>query len=94
MAKFRVKATVEAITFDELVEIGRQQNPSSAGMPWSFKYQDRPITHENDNCYLVPCLMGLFRFNRGDMLVTGLTGELFVKSAEDFAEQYEPEVQA
>lgn len=89
MAKFRVKQTVEAITFDELVAIGREQNPGRVEMPWSFQYQGQPITHENDDCYLIPGVVGTQRFNRGDMLVTGLRGDLFVKTADAFAQQYE-----
>ncbi len=66
--KYQRKVTefVTAITFEELVSIGREQNPGREGMPWSFYYNDVHVTHENDDCYLV----GSERFERGDMLVT------------------------
>lgn len=93
MAKFISKATVEAITFDELVAIGREQNPGRVEMPWSFQYQGQPITHENDHCYLVPGIggSGSQRFEQGDMLVTTSSGDLTVVKAGYFAAQYESE---
>ncbi len=71
---------VEAITFEELVEYGLKNCPIENvinGLPWSFAYKGHPITHENDNCYLVPTLEGTMRFNRGDMLITGVKGEIY-----------------
>ena len=45
--KYRKKPVViEAITFDELVEHGRQSGAIVNGMPWSFEYNGHPITHE------------------------------------------------
>lgn len=98
MARFRIRATVQAITFDELVAIGREQNPGRVEMPWSFRYQGQPITHENDDCYLVPgyeapgrnvggsCMQ---RMERGCWLVAALDGRLLVLSAEEFGAKYE-----
>lgn len=79
MSKYRKRPdVVEAITFEELVEHGKAQNvPLYNGYPWSFDYQGHPITHENDNCYLIPTLEGTMKFNRGDMLVTGVKGEIY-----------------
>lgn len=90
MARFRMRQTVEAITFDELVAIGREQNPGRIGMPWSFAYQGKPITHENDDCYLVPGAAGWTqRLTRGCRLVTLPGGDLFVVKPEDFETNYE-----
>ena len=89
--RFRKKpVVVEAITFDELVAYGRASGaPIIDGMPWSFDYKGLPVTHENDNCYLVPTLEGSMRFNRGDMLITGVAGEIYPCKPDIFAATYE-----
>lgn len=91
MAHFRKKPVViEAITFDELVAHGIASGaPLTNGMPWSFDYAGQPITHENDNCYLVPTLEGVMRFERGDMLITGVAGEVYPCKADIFAATYD-----
>jgi hypothetical protein len=74
--KFRKKPVViEAITFAELVDHGRASTPRVRGTvstacrgPSTIRAQ--PITHENDDCYLIPTLEGTMRFERGDMLIT------------------------
>lgn len=84
------RAVVEAITFDELVAHGREHAESMVdGVPWSFQYQGHPITHENDDCYLVPTLAGHLRFERGDMLITGERGNLIPCHTTAFEEMYE-----
>lgn len=89
--KFRKKQVViEAITFDELVEHGRTQTTDTNGMPWSFNYGGHPVTHENDNCYLIPTLEGTMRFERGDMLITGVKGEIYPCKPDIFEATYEP----
>ena len=90
--KFRKKPVViEAITFEELVAHGIEQGvPLNNGMPWSFDYQGQPITHENDDCYLIPTLEGTMRFERGDMLITGVKGEIYPCKADIFAATYDP----
>ena len=68
--KFSKKpAVIEAITFDELVAHGIDSGcPCYDGMPWSFSYLGFPITHENDDCYLIPTPNGTAKLMRGDML--------------------------
>jgi len=90
--KFRKKPVViEAITFEELVEYGKASGGNVAnGMPWSFTYAGHPVTHENDNCYLIPTLEGTMRFDRGDMLITGVKGEIYPCKPDIFAATYEP----
>jgi hypothetical protein len=90
MAKFRKKpVVVEAITFDELIEYGRQNGANIVnGMPWSFSYNGQPITHENDDCYLVPALEGTMKFERGDMLITGIKGEIYPCKSDIFEATY------
>lgn len=92
MPKFRKKPVViEAITFDDLVQYGLNHGSNVVnGMPWSFDYAGHPITHENDDCYLVPTPEGTMRFNRGDMLITGVKGEIYPCKADIFAATYEP----
>ena len=69
---------VEAITFDELVAHGIAVGGNVVGgMPWSFTYEGQGITHENDDCYLIPTLEGLMKMGRGDMLITGVAGEIY-----------------
>ena len=89
--KFRKKpVVVEAITFEELVQVGYQQGvPLTNGMPWAFFYNGHPITHENDDCYLIPTLEGTMKFTRGDMLITGVKGEIYPCKADIFAATYE-----
>lgn len=92
MPKFRKKPVViEAITFEELVAHGiTAADHLMNGVPWSFKYQGHPITHENDDCYLIPTLEGTMRFERGDMLITGVKGEIYPCKADIFAATYDP----
>lgn len=90
--KYRKKPVViEAITFDELVAHGKASGaPIINNMPWSFDYCGQPITHENDACYLIPTLEGTMRFNRGDMLITGVKGEIYPCKSDIFEVTYEP----
>lgn len=91
MAKFRKKPVViEAITFDELVAFGVSHGANIVNdMPWSFDYNGHAITHENDDCYLIPTLEGTMRLDRGDMLITGVKGEVYPCKPDIFAATYE-----
>lgn len=54
MKYYRQQQTVEALTFQELVEYGRQHSDNIVnGMPWSFNFHGCPVTHEHDECYLI-----------------------------------------
>lgn len=94
--KYRKKPVViEAITFDELVEHGKRECEAAGhaltnGMPWSFSYAGKPITHENDACYLIPTLEGTMRMTPDDMLITGVQGEVYPCKRDIFAATYEP----
>jgi len=89
--RFRKKPVViEAITFDELVKHGISVDGNIVnGIPWSFEYKGQPITHENDDCYLIPTLEGTMRFERGDMLITGVKGEIYPCKLDIFEATYE-----
>lgn len=94
MAKFRKKPVIiEAITFDELVEHGRKAEPASmcgpSNMPWHFDYHGHPITHENDDCYIIPTLEGSMKMGRDDMLITGVKGEIYPCKIDIFNQTYE-----
>ena len=90
--KYRKKLVViEAITFDELIECGKAAGaPLHNGMPWSFDYAGHPITHENDDCYLIPTLEGTMKMGRADMLITGVAGEIYPCKPDVFEATYEP----
>lgn len=82
---------VEAITFEELVDFGRLAAGKHIhnGMPWSFEYAGHPITHENDDCYLIPTLEGTMRMERGDLLIIGVEGEIYPIKRSIFDKTYE-----
>ena len=83
--------TIEAITFDELVAHGRKiVEREINNMPWSFDYKGHPITNENDNCYIIPTLEGSMHFKRGDMLITGVNGEIYPCKIDIFEKTYVP----
>lgn len=90
--KFRKKPVViEAFTFDELVQHGRDNGANIVnGMPWSFQFRGRPISHENDDCYLIPTLEGPMKMGRDDMLIVGVQGEIYPCKRDIFALTYEP----
>lgn len=92
MPLFRKKpVTIEAITFDDFVAYGLANTTNIVnGFPWSFSYKGHPITHENDDCYCIPTLEGMMHFKRGDMLITGVKGEIYPCKADIFAATYEP----
>lgn len=89
--KYRKKPVViEAITFDELVAHGRANGANIVnGMPWSFQYAGHPVTHENDDCYLIPTLEGTMKMGRTDMLITGVKGEIYPCKSDIFNATYE-----
>ena len=91
MAKFRKKPVViEAITFDELVKHGLENGANvNNGMPWSWNYKGHPITHENDQCYLIPTLEGTHHMTPTDMLITGVKGEIYPCKIDIFEATYE-----
>ena len=91
MAQFRKKPVViEAITFDELVAYGVENGGNIVnGMPWSFNYKGHGISHENDDCYLISTNKATLRFNRGDMLITYVNGNVYPCQADIFAATYE-----
>lgn len=83
--------TIEAVTFEEFVAYGIEHAESlNNGVPWHFKYKGHPITHETNDCYLIPTLEGTMKFNRGEMLITGVKGEIYPCKMDIFQATYEP----
>jgi hypothetical protein len=88
MARFRKKPIViEAITFPDFVEFAKQ---NSEHPHWHFEYKGHPITHENDECYIVPTLEGPLFFTPNDVLITGIKGEIYPCKLDIFLSSYEP----
>jgi hypothetical protein len=90
--KFRKKpVTIEALTFDEFVEYGRNHTINIInGMPWSFEFMGYNITHENDECYLIPTLEAdTQKFTPQDMLIIGIKGEIYPCKLDVFEKTYE-----
>ena len=90
MAKFKsIPHFVEAITFKQFVKFAKE---NSDHPHWSFIYNGQPITHENDECYLIPNLCGNYpvsEFTPNDMLVTDRKRQLKVYTIENFKKEYE-----
>lgn len=96
MTKFIKKPVeVEVITFDELVEYGLQNGANIvSGMPWSFYYQGQPVTHENDECYIVCTHSGSQILTPKHVLIIDGDGRLFICEGEIFEQLYERYQQA
>ena len=92
MTQYRKKPVViTAITFTQLMAHGIASGGNVVnGMPWSFTYNGHAITHENDDCYIIPTLEGSMRMGRDDMLITGVKGEIYPCKREIFEATYEP----
>lgn len=90
--KYRSKETIEAVSFQELVEIALAADGTNIvnGVPWSFKYQGWQFTHESDDLYLFSIAGETVKFRRGDFLATDVTGALWLMSAETINDHYYP----
>lgn len=90
--RYRKKPVIiEAITFEEFIEYGKTHDGNIVdGMPWSFEYKGWPVTHENDECYMIPTLEGHYKFTPNDMLITGVKGEIYPCKKDIFEATYEP----
>ena len=93
VSEFReIPVIVEAITFGDFVQYGIEHTKNLVnGEPWSFDYKGFPITHETDECYLVPSKKtkyGICDFTPDDVLVLE-NGELVVYKKDEFESFYE-----
>lgn len=73
-------------TFEEFVNYGRENSTLMEGqtMPWSFTFYGHPVTHENDNCYIIaqPGNPHGLRFQRGDLLHVAASGAITVLTSD------------
>lgn len=65
-------------TFDEFVQYGRDNGANIVDdMPWSFNFLGHPVTHENNDLYLIagnePNVYPYLRFKRGEVLKVNST---------------------
>lgn len=85
------RSSVEAVTFDQLVKHGRDTGANIVdGMPWSFLYAGHPVTHENDDCYLVNCQNETLRMTRGQVLLVDECSSVRLCPADTFHALFEP----
>jgi hypothetical protein len=81
---------IEAMTFQEVVDFGNEVSDNIVnGMPWSFEINGCPITHENDECYLLLSLEETIRFTPKDILIISFDGEIFTCDDDSFYKTYE-----
>ena len=75
--------TIDFYTWDEVVKMGIEANPDSVhgegenARAWNFMFHDKPLTHENDSCYLIPTLEGTHNSTPDDVLIVGVKGEVY-----------------
>ena len=83
-AQYYLDSCIE-YSFDQFVQHGRESGGNIVNnMPWSFTFRGRPVTHENDRCYMImgtpsgwPCRD--LRLTPDDVLVVGTEGQLSVE---------------
>lgn len=77
-----VLTVATSFTFEEFIQHGRDNGANIVnGMPWSWTFHGRAVSHENDQCYLIAVLSGgeSMRFTPHDVLVVGDNGFIFLK---------------
>ena len=81
---------IEAITFNELIQYGKENGGNIVeGMPWSFKINGYPITHCSNEKYLITTLEGDHYMTPNDMLIIGIKGEIYPCKIDIFEMTYE-----
>ena len=90
MAKYYAKLnTIQAITFDELIEYGLKHSTSVIdGMPWSFEYNGCAITNEHMSCYLICSPYAVMKFTPDDMLITDVNMLVYTMPKYAFDSRY------
>lgn len=71
--------TINYLTWENLVAYGKEKAPESINgdRAWSFEFKGVNITHENDECYIIPTLEGNHNMTPKDVLIIGVKGELY-----------------
>lgn len=63
------------ISFEEFIQHGRDNGANIVnGMPWSWKINGWPVTHENDDRYIIQTENGFEDFYKGDKLMAFESG--------------------
>ncbi len=84
--KYRKKPVViEAISWSELEDVRIKENQ---GKKTSFNYSGHQVVR-NDDEFLIPTLEGTMTMNRGDMLITGVKGEIYPCKPDIFEATYD-----
>jgi hypothetical protein len=91
MKAIKKPITIDFYTFDEIVEYGKKVNPESihGDRAWNFEFEGVQITHENDECYIIPTLEGNHYFTPNDVLIKGIKGELYPCKKDIFEMTYD-----
>jgi hypothetical protein len=92
MAKYYKKSTVvDAITFNELIEYGKQHAENMVnGIPWSFKYMGWPVTNETDDHYIIAVPGCMCHIKAGYVFGVYESGNVFLKHIDKFFADYKP----
>ena len=89
--KYRYRTTIEAFTFDEFVQAGIDAGANLVdGIPWSWMYKNHPVTHENDNLYLVGAGSKPTRFHKGTILCDNPDTGLYTLPTQNFKKFFTP----
>ena len=90
--KWRKKpVVVEVTTFDEFEDYGRTHAENVIdGVGQAFEFGGHPISAEGTRGYVVPTKEGFLVFTREDVLITGVSGEIYPCKIDIFKQTYEP----
>jgi hypothetical protein len=73
--------TAELVTWPEFIEYAKSNSPDPH---WSFMYKGKPVTHENDSCYLIPSNEGqMLKFSPDCVLLIREDGSMFTLLSSD-----------
>ncbi len=92
MATYKLKKpkVIEAITFNEFLEIGRKTpGNETREFPWYFLFNGCPVTHENDKCYLIPTQDDVLKFTSEDVLIIDEYNKMYPCKIDIFKDLYE-----
>lgn len=72
-----ISTEARIFTFEEFIEFGKYNGGNIVdGLPWSFKFYGNPVTHENNNCYLISNPNNYYKFTTDDVLLIFNNGEV------------------
>lgn len=82
MKKIKLKSLeCEMITFYEFIQYAKENSPEPH---WSFMFNGKPVTHENDSQYLIPSNEGqTLKFNKDEVLIIRPDGTMFTLLSSD-----------